>query len=650
MLDVSPATIRNWARTGYLTPKRNQSPTTKLTFTIRDILKVQKEIGNGNSGKLHHRANKRNSAQIFIPGEYVQDQQTLDALNRIISLYRQDTLTVDGIIILTTIELLETCRLLKKTGARFPENLVFAHQSLRREMLNWFQDAGIQTLTEHRQLTEGLQHFHRAVSPLCDDFPGLLYQSLKTEGQKSRQGSYYTPAKIVNDMVQEILEPDHLALDPCCGTGQFLLSIAKQCRDPHKIWGFDTDTTAARIARINLMAAFPQISFSPNVYTLNSLTDIEDRVFSGLNIPQFDVVISNPPWGMHFSPDETELLHRLYPDISSGESFSYFIAKGADLLKPGGTLSFLLPGSVLNIGIHRDIRKKILEELTITQVHSLGRVFSNVFTPVIRMDLKKQQAEHTSFPLKRGDISCEQSVLQNTRDFRLTIFRDKIGRDLLNKIFSARHNTLFNNADWALGIVTGNNAKYLKSEQATGLEPILTGKEIRRFLPAAARKFIAFEPHNFQQVAPEHIYRSGEKLLYRFISRQLVFACDSRQTLTLNSANILIPRIPGYPIKTILALFNSSLYQFIYQTEFATLKVLRSVIEALPLPLCTPAVHEEINALVDELMKPNIPASDRLLLYRHMDTYIMKLFALRTGEQRQILESVNNPTALLETD
>jgi hypothetical protein len=57
-------------------------------------------------------------------------------------------------------------------------------------------------------------------------------------------------------------------------------------------------------------------------------------------------------------------------------------------------------------------------------------------------------------------------------------------------------------------------------------------------------------------------------LIYRFISKYLVFAYDDKQKLTLNSANIVIPKTDDYPIKVIAALFNSSLYQFIFQKKF----------------------------------------------------------------------------------
>ena len=67
------------------------------------------------------------------------------------------------------------------------------------------------------------------------------------------------------------------------------------------------------------------------------------------------------------------------------------------------------------------------------------------------------------------------------------------------------------------------------------------------YLFRAPAAFIRFDPDRFQQAAPERKYRAPEKLVYRFISKKLIVAYDDRGRLTLNSANILIPRVDAVP-------------------------------------------------------------------------------------------------------
>ena len=91
-----------------------------------------------------------------------------------------------------------------------------------------------------------------------------------------------------------------------------------------------------------------------------------------------------------------------------------------------------------------------------------------------------------------------------------------------------------------MGIVTGDNDKFLSNEKKEGYEGVIKGKDVMKFVCQPAQCFLKFEPDQFQQTAPVQKYRSKEKLIYRFISKQLVFAYDDKQILTLNSANIII--------------------------------------------------------------------------------------------------------------
>ena len=124
-------------------------------------------------------------------------------------------------------------------------------------------------------------------------------------------------------------------------------------------------------------------------------------------------------------------------------------------------------------------------------------------------------------------------------------------------------------------------------------------------------------------------YRAKEKLIYRFISKYLVFAYDDEQKLTLNSANIVIPKVPSYPIKVVAALLNSSLYQFIFQKKFSSIKVLRNHIEQMPLPLWDEEVFNNIVKLVDEVRNNKIE-------FEILDNYIMMQYNLSTKEINHI--------------
>ena len=189
-------------------------------------------------------------------------------------------------------------------------------------------------------------------------------------------------------------------------------------------------------------------------------------------------------------------------------------------------------------------------------------------------------------------------------------------------------------ADWALGIVTGNNKKYLSNELQNGYEEIITGKDIEKFSFKQASYFIRFTPKKFQQSAPETKYRAKEKLIYRFISKYLIFAYDDKQRLCLNSANILIPQISSLSYQSYcrFCLIPHS-YQFIFQKKYACIKVLQSHLEQLPLPLWNDNSFHQLLILSDHFMNGENNANE-------MDDFIMKQYGLSKEETDYIHQEV----------
>lgn len=129
-------------------------------------------------------------------------------------------------------------------------------------------------------------------------------------------------------------------------------------------------------------------------------------------------------------------------------------------------------------------------------------------------------------------------------------------------------------------------------------------------------------------MAPVEKYRAKEKLIYKFISDIPVFAYDDKARLTLNSANILIPQL-DYPLKVILALFNCSLYRYVYKKKFNSLKVLRGDLEQLPLPLWPNHVLAYIVELVDEVIQEKKE-------FNILDEYLLEQFGLSREEKEYI--------------
>lgn len=595
---VSSATIRNWAKTGHIKPVSARP----LLFSEESVLSLKTQIDVGTFGRLQTRANKAGAASSFLPAEYTDNPHLISHITNLVSLIKDECLETEAIIFLATLRLLEINGEVKKDCCSDPFNLEsfhsWARQSVKLIIHEWRSSLHIANNNFPYSDIYELINPHDG-----DDFLGLLYQSIFTEGHKSEQGSYYTPSKLVNDALSLIDGSIKTFLDPCCGSGKYLLMAANKFKlAPENIYGFECNRVATNIARINLLMAYKNTEFSPNIFCMDSLAELATgEIFCETNnlIGKIDAIATNPPWGAYKNSFSKLSVSR---KIRSGETFSMFLEKSIQLLRRGGQLSFILPESILKIKIHADIRELILCETNISKISMLGRQFSGVFTPVIRLDLIKEPAIDDFLVLveKEGKFDyIAQDRFRKNEDFAFDISTESHEEGLLNKLYSVKHLTLSKNAEWALGIVTGDNKKFVLDLHEHGAEAVFRGSDVYPYYLGEPRSFVHFNPSAFQQVAQERFFRSPEKLIYKFISKRLVFAYDDRQCLTLNSANILIPSIPGMSIKTVLAFLNSSVFQYIFKKKFATHKVLRGDLEKLPFPLIDLKIQSIIERLVD---------------------------------------------------
>lgn len=634
ILGISYASIRNWTRYGYLQPVVSG----RRYFLLTDVLKLKEAIAVGEIKRLRKRANKAGADRMFAPFEYIDDDGDQKQIIVLIDYLMQHHVNRRIAVFLLALNLFRTrkeilCHDLQHI-LTFPLD-IFRRSGVYREFKDFYYDIR-GDLEKEKPDNAVLGYLFNLSLPAGCDILGIVYQALTLEGKKSCFGSYFTPAEIVKAAVQDSIHKGQRVLDPCCGTGQFLLAFARTIDDPNNIWGMDLDMNAVRIARLNLLLHYDR-DFRPNVYhgdTLeHALSFGHDNSKESGCVPaaMYDFIATNPPWGADIDSAMKNRLALGFPEIISGESFSYFLRVSFELLKDGGTGSFILPEALLNIRLHGDIREYLLKNCQITLIEYLGKPFRNVFSAVIRMDIIKRKPVNDEVLIKFPDkeYRIPQKRFLDNRWFVIDIHLSGQDEAILRKVYGVRHITLKERADWALGIVTGDNQRFLSNTREQNMEPVYKGADIERYILREPTSYIRFIPKEFQQVAQEYKYRAKEKLIYRFISNQLVFAYDDKASLTLNSANILIPEPGSYPVKVILALFNSSLYHYIFTKKYHTLKILRGDLEQLPLPFWPDDVYSHIADLADKL----INGEDQ---YTELDDYIMALFELTPEECRYV--------------
>lgn len=170
-------------------------------------------------------------------------------------------------------------------------------------------------------------------SGLSEEILGDIYQTFLPTAKRKRLGEFYTPASIVDWLLEQTVfsHGEGKLLDPSCGSGSFLVRYIHRCLEDAKtrgldpdtvlqelqttVWGFDLNPFAAFISHFQLMWALVRFKPSTNpadipqihVYNLNSLlreADLVPLLGAGFLAPgsserdseQWKYIVGNPPY------------------------------------------------------------------------------------------------------------------------------------------------------------------------------------------------------------------------------------------------------------------------------------------------------------------------------------------------------------------
>lgn len=642
-LSISIATAKNWVRLGKL-----KSEDDGKTFSKDYIIKLANEIKKGKDGRLKSRRNKKAISGKEIYSDYIEnienqyaiekiiektcdftkDEERILIANYAISFYRQKKNILDTDIVIDLNQFKFKNNLFKKLLSDYVGNIDIS--KIRKDKI--------------KEILKIKLKFSKN-----DDTLGCLYISLSDKGNRKKRGAYYTPKKIVNELLENVFEKDfddhtRTYYDPCCGTGNFLQGLINKGIETNRVFGQDIDQDSVCITRISLFLLSEEVQeeiLYKNISCNNTLLLKPERKFSA--------ILGNPPWGYEFSEEEIDELVGIYATAKKKgiESFDLFIEKAFNIIEKNGIIAYVLPESLLTVASHKKARKIIVENSSFKFINYMGNIFSGVQCPAIILGLRADGlGETVACNVKLNDksfvISKQREVSENSFPFNMTDDEYLC----LKNIESVKSSVfLKGNADFALGIVTGDNKNYIKKEELDGYETILKGSDILKYGVRKTDNKIKFLPDRFQQVAPTSMYRAKEKLLYRFVSDVPVFTYDNQQTLSLNSCNILIPKFNDLDIKYVLAILNSSVAAYYMTKKFKSVKHLRTHLEKLPIPVTDIKIQKNMSEKVDYLL--NTEDEDKEKIYNELDDEIMNIYNLNEIDKKIIKEFMKNKNLFL---
>ena len=492
----------------------------------------------------------------------------------------------------------------------------FKRDFLNKNKLSSRANKQYKDIHNHNQLTDDIRV--KINSELSGKDISDSYEASLSESYKNKEGIYYTPQYIVEDMMSDITDVEGKTfLDPCCGSGNFIIEAIKKGFAPENVYGFDTDENAVAITkkRIKELCGYEsdnifcedflshQVTKSPSHQVgMHRMCPMQIFRFSDSQLFKFDYIFTNPPWGKKINKRDRDKYSDLFNSGNSNDTSSLFYFASLKMLKEDGMLGFLLPDAFFNITSFEDARKSLLT-LNIKRLIDYGKPFKGLMTKAMAFVATKDKSlkskaervgTHRMCPNLNNRISCEiynvKKHLRSQRSFCdipkhiMNFHIDERESEVIRKLFSKPHITLKDNAIWALGVITGNNSKLCHKENGGGLVPIFRGKDIFKDKIAEPSLFINENLDDCRQVAEIDCYKAKEKIVYRFISNNIICCCDTEQRYILNSANLFILN-DDFPLthKQVADLLNSDIMNWLFRSIFNTHKILRSDLELLPI-------------------------------------------------------------------
>jgi len=217
---------------------------------------------------------------------------------------------------------------------------------------------------------------------------GYIYASLLPDTYRANNGIYYTPAELVNRLIDmlSLQNTDWAAasiLDPACGGGAFLVPVCLKILEMPEIkkltpegklkhienhlTGYEIDYFAGWMTRILLDIAVYDISLKAN-RRLSNIIETCDTIKTALIMsPGYDVVIGNPPYSRIRLSDEMRTAYKrsLY---GHANLYGLFIDAAIRMKKKDGVIGFVAPTSFLGGQYFSNLRKLLSEEAPLMDI------------------------------------------------------------------------------------------------------------------------------------------------------------------------------------------------------------------------------------------------------------------------------------------
>ena len=264
-----------------------------------------------------------------------------------------------------------------------------------------------------------------AINKIDLDTKGVAFERFMEDFFKGKMGQFFTPREIINFCV-EMMNPERsdLVIDPACGSGGFLLNTLDKVRKfaesnyeekeawehwhkfaMNNLYGIEINDQIARVCKMNMII---HDDGHTNVISTDSLKDFDEitNIHKGFRKNQFDILLTNPPFGAVVKSTEKDYLEKY--ELGKGKKNQkteiLFIERCLDFLKPNGKMAIVLPDGILTNSSLQYVRDFIMEKSQILAVVSLPQFAFTHFGAGVKSSLvflrkKKENEKLSNYPI-----------------------------------------------------------------------------------------------------------------------------------------------------------------------------------------------------------------------------------------------------------
>lgn len=251
------------------------------------------------------------------------------------------------------------------------------------------------------------------------DVIGTAYETYVASSLKGERGQYFTNRLVVNMMVKMLNPTDRdIVLDPCCGSGGFILTAMNYMFDQidssnrrqdvkeilkrnvvHSLFGVDISPKLVKIAKANMLLAKDGHGGIEHANSLDSIEKLSPSFNEKCGRGKPTMILTNPPFGSghDLRIKDGQLLNqysvgRQWSVLDDGEiEYSnalntsagvapevLFLEKCLQWLKPGGTLGIVMAKGQLDNREAYALRKYVLAN---SQILAVVNLHEDTFEP-----------------------------------------------------------------------------------------------------------------------------------------------------------------------------------------------------------------------------------------------------------------------------